>query len=738
MAEQALKKKDSMQDDADKPLSSSSPSMRGNAAASGAPATPVAQEKKEVSEPQLTDSFTYQQNRKAILAALQTIPVNYQPFGQPNLVKDRYQIEPHKELSEFHRTHAKAYAARDVQHPEKEYVAYVCAPYFPARHGVVQALKGQHIRHVLELIEAGIAFIEPWQENRMVLIYERPQGVTLESVITQQPYCSPIDAVKQIVVPIAAAMAKMASSGVVHGSINPRNIYVHEKNLVLGECAAEPASMDHPAIYEPLERLSAEDGLRGVPTRESDIYALAVLVLDACGFLGNKKLLTRQQLLPAYYARGAYNVLVDETAVPYQLLDMMRGALTDNPTERWGMEQLVNFAAGKKYNLIPVNAPRDTTRAYPFAGTDYVTLRSLAYGYTTQWDSSIASIKDVKFVKWMDTITYKNDMKEKIERMHVRASRSAAKGKGADEIIAKTITTLDPYGALRVKQTALTASALPYALCVAFKDGDLGKQLALREIVEFELAGYWRDAHDYNYSKLSYSPEVIRALLQVQSAGFGMERVLYEVNAELPCMSRNYARYYALNVKTMLMVLESVAKEKAAHDKLYDKHLLAFIAARANINKEVKIKDFRDYPELQNNNELSSIVLLAMAQEKAKIESLPALCCWAGLRVAEMIEHFHSYEVRQHFSRDIQAILPRGRLSYLVRVLQNRDYIMRDVQGHQKAIATFQRNTARIAQFRDKAAIKRRAERGGLRVALGVSLSILCVVTYIVMAKYIL
>jgi hypothetical protein len=129
-------------------------------------------------------------------------------------------------------------------------------------------------------------------------------------------------------------------------------------------------------------------------------------------------------------------------------------------------------------------------------------------------------------------------------------------------------------------------------------------------------------------------------------------------------------------------------------------------------------------------------MLLASVQEKLKLDALPALCCCAALKIAEMIEEFHGLEVRQAISRDMLMVLPRGRLSYLLKILHNKDNINRDIEWHHKAVQMFMRGNSKINHYRNKEMIAKKAEKEGQRFALSISLLILLVVSYGMIIKY--
>jgi hypothetical protein len=92
--------------------------------------------------------------------------------------------------------------------------------------------------------------------------------------------------------------------------------------------------------------------------------------------------------------------------------------------------------------------------------------------------------------------------------------------------------------------------------------------------------------------------------------------------------------------------------------------------------------------------------------------------------------------VRQAISRDMLMVLPRGRLSYLLKILHNKDNINSDIEGHHKAVQMFMRGNSKINHYRNKEMIAKKAEKEGQRFALSISLLILLVVSYGMIIKY--
>ena len=67
------------------------------------------------------------------------------------------------------------------------------------------------------------------------------------------------DAVRHFLVPVIPGLRQMHAAGIVHGSINPTNLYYQDatkRRFILGECVSTGTAMLQPAIFSPIERVA--------------------------------------------------------------------------------------------------------------------------------------------------------------------------------------------------------------------------------------------------------------------------------------------------------------------------------------------------------------------------------------------------------------------------------------------------------------------------------------------------
>ncbi len=689
------------------------------------------------------NSESHKSNTRHIEDKLQNYASEHIFFGEAELLNNRFELDISTPLGKFSKPHASAFSVKDREKPERACIGYVTEAHHPYRHHTLEALKEHTHPHLMQVLDAGVVYIAAERCNRFVIIFEQPQGFTLQILLDNKDYFTQSEVLKKLVTPIASVIAMLHKLELNHGHINPDNIYIHGDTVMVGECITRPSGSAQPLLYEPIEHITAMPEARGDGNITTDIYALAMLTLDAIGGLEGKHSVTRPQLTALLLSRGAYISLVNESTITNsQLIDLFRGALVESMYERWMPATLLEYIGGKRFNLIPPSPPRESPRAHHFNGADFYTRRSLANALRTHWDKAAAHIRENKIPKWLDSMSYKDGASDRVERSMSRGGGTGSTSASAlaNEMISRVITILDPQGPIRFKEFRAQPDMLPLMLCHIVESGDMSMRGLFNEALRCDLPAFWYDSQPIKPStvnpKLGWDVGGVRQLSNMQTIGFGIERLLYEMNPSLPCLSKDYLPYHIISPKVMLKTLDALAKDHAGKRNFVDRHLIAFIAAKTGIRKEAKIREHKLYPKLYNDSEMQAMVMLARAQDKLKLGKLPGLTYWAGLRITEMIEEIHSSEMRRMFSRDLQAVLPEGRLSLVINVLKNKDYLARDFKGHHKAREQYHKNTRQISKLMDKDKLRERARNNGLRLACYISLFILFSVLYYLLHKY--
>jgi hypothetical protein len=122
--------------------------------------------------------------------------------------------------------------------------------------------------------------------------------------------------------------------------------------------------------------------------------------------------LSRKQFEERILQMGGYQAFTQQIDVSETMSDLLRGAMSENPQDRWNHENIAAWLDGKRFNLILPSIPRDSARAFQFSGEDYFSYRALAHAIYANWDTAKTQLAAVKLVKWMETFVV--DLNEKI------------------------------------------------------------------------------------------------------------------------------------------------------------------------------------------------------------------------------------------------------------------------------------------------------------------------------------
>ena len=109
------------------------------------------------------------------------------PDAPPVSLNDRYNIFPSKPLPALDAPSAKAFEANDSKGVQAKLFALICIPSMAVRVDVIEQIIRQRISGVLSLIDYGIIDWPILGKRTPALIYERPTGGRVSTVMAEEP-----------------------------------------------------------------------------------------------------------------------------------------------------------------------------------------------------------------------------------------------------------------------------------------------------------------------------------------------------------------------------------------------------------------------------------------------------------------------------------------------------------------------------------------------------------------------
>lgn len=609
------------------------------------------------------------------------------------LLKDRYEIDPTKPLSDLDMPQAKAFRCDDRRDAGRSLYALLCRPDLPLRVGAMRSLKGVQSPGMLTLVEYGIVDWKPGNRRQMVVVYDRPSGGRVISKPGQRFDPIPeIQFVKRVMKPLIQALLETTQRGVVHRALRLDNLYWYDSSkerLVFGDCVSSPPGYDNHPVYEPLYFAMADREARGQGYSKDDLYSLGVCFLGLLTGRDPSHGWETDDTIKAKLAQSTYSSFASDNRVPLNLIEVMRGLLCDDYKERWELENVDLWMNGRRLSPLQPKPPKRAQRPFKFEGTDYYTCRELAFAMSHNWDAAILPITDGRIEVWLRRGMEDNEAADAVGL----AIRLAQAGHGdsknsVDYTVARVLILLDPSAPVCYRNTRVTLDGFGAALAVAMMQQKDVRPYA--EILARDLAKNWIDAQG------TYSPELshfegqykdLTANLQTQMMGWGIERCLYELNEHVPCQSPLIEKEYVSEIRELLPAMDRVASKMDSKSKPVDRHIAAYIGCKWERDTKVQFRAINETaPERRT---LGMVSLLAVLQWRLGPAALHGLAGWIGGQLGPIISSYHGRARRKDLEKEIPKLVRKGSLPELYNLLDNPDERQRDNEGFAWARAEY-------------------------------------------------
>lgn len=611
----------------------------------------------------------------------------------PALLFDRYQINADRPLPELSTPSASAFAVDDRRDMGRQLFALVCTPGLPLRNHAATALRGSGVRNLLPLVDWGTVHWPPLGQRCMVVLYERPLGGRLTDVIAAgDGRITEHDLQRRIIEPLAGALQEMVDHGIAHRAIRPGNLFFMDeerRTLVLGDCVSTPPAFDQPIAFETATRGMATRAGRGEGALADDLYALGVTL--AFLHMGENPVadMSEDALIYTKIEHGSYATLCGGGRIPLFLLEPLRGLLSDDPDERWGLRELSLWIDGRRMTPIQKRPLPKPEARFQFAGHAHVTPRTLAHAFTRNVADAARALRDGHVDPWvrrsLNAPAIADEIAKTVEMARIHAGEPRASD---DMLVARVCMLLDPRGPVRYKGYAFLIDAFGPALAVELLRQ--GNTKIGAELLDHNLPGIWLERAGPGAAVAAQARqfETLRAFLHANTPGGGIERCLYELNPSLPCQSSLIIQDYVVDIEDLLPALDTAAGRVDTKIPPVDRHIAAFIAARFDEDTDRHLRALGDSSESRKTAGMVS--LLALLQWRLGPDALYGLSSWIGGLLGPVIASYHSRTVRRDIEREVPRLVRRGSLPELFEMIDNAEQRQQDEKGYRAAIEEFQ------------------------------------------------
>ena len=604
-------------------------------------------------------------------------------------VGDGYVVFADLPLPEFDTPGARAFAAEDRQESDAAIYALVGSEHYPPRGNLLNYLVGNEISGLVTLIDYEVAYWPPASRHVIIYFLLRP-GPRLFHKDIRHPPVGEHDMAEMVVGPLVSAISNIADRSFTHRGVTADNVYwadANKRHAVLGEGFTTPPGLRHSALYETLTRCMAHPAGRGDGEIADDLYALGVTI--ALLGLGKNPLahLDERSIIDLKLTKGSFQSIVGAERIPLTLLTPVRGLLVDDPLDRWGLTEIRGWVDGRRGGPLQTRQERKAARAQSFAGGDYYTRRSLADAMSRNWVQALAPIREGHVDIWLRRGLSDNDRAKKLGDAARSASYSSMdKRAGEDIMIARSLMVLDPEGPVRYKDFSCMIDGFGGMLAHEMTLGDGPRSWA--ETITRDVSRGWFEYQE-NFNQVFASlPEVHKTMkyyLSQDGPGYGVERCLYTLNPMMHCLSPLVEKECVISLSRLLPALDRAAQRIDQKKWPMDRHIAAFIAARASDDVEAQLAALEDTDDAVEHSR-AIISLLAVVQWNEGPEMVNDLCAWVGEKMGPTVRVFHSTERRERVEREIPRLKKKGSLIDLYNLISDEDERRLDQQEFDQAI----------------------------------------------------
>ena len=615
------------------------------------------------------------------------------------MLGNNIEIYPDARLPDYDMGEVKAYQAMEKEGRGEKCFALVCEPHLVPRLRAAVVFPSIINASLLSLASHGVAYWPPAKQERCILVYrDAPGKRALADTNGKQAMGWRQELVMNAVVPsLVNVLSDFRNKDFVHGSIRPSNMYMKSsggvvERIVLGDCLSTPASYTQPALYEPIVRAMSDPLARGPGTVADDMYAFGVSLSvflrsnDPCEGMSEEEIIKRKMEV------GSYSTITGKDRFKGSILELLRGLLQDDATQRWTIDEVLTWLDGRRLSPKQSVPQKKAQRAISFMGEKYLLMPFLAMDLRKSPGEALKLIESNELQQWVTRSVEDDDAIERVEKA-VQSIWEGGKGAGYEERLLSNVSqALDPDAPVRYKGMNIMGDGVGVMLAEAMvlkKDVRPFVELFLQGIVLNWVTGQRR--LNIDTGSLISRFDSCRNYMRQTRIGFGIERCLYVLCPEVQCLSEKLRDYFVRGPDELLQSFEDMCAKGKSPSSFIDRHVAAFLSVKDSKCVDSFLYDL-DAPE-EYKRVLGNIKCMAAIQKRADIKALPYIAQAFQSMLPAVYERYHDREVREKIRKNIDKFVEEGSLVKMAGLLENMDVMGKDRAAFKAAMLEYRQLT---------------------------------------------
>lgn len=614
--------------------------------------------------------------------------------GGPIIIGDRFIVTLENPVSELDMPGARAYSCQDTADSNHSVLAYVCDSLVPPRSEILNALSRLERVNMVCPQDWAVAALPGKTQHQFIIIADRPGGRRVMSPSDDQITPFTEDRLtRSVLIPIVKTLRPLNEIAIPHRNIRADNLFYRDAaqgSVMLGECFTSPPAMYQPALYEPIDSAMAEPAGRGTGLITDDLYSLGVTMAILLRGSNPGARMSDADIINAKLREGSYATLIGDTKVTLGMMEVLRGLLTDDPNERWGIAELELWLNGRRLSPKQAKLPHRASRPFRFNSKEIFTAPMLSLTLGQNWNDATRVVGTDPIDVWIR----RSLDDEKMSLNYVTAIRSAAAYGGRrgieDRTVSRAMIALDPAAPIRYRRFCARIDGFATALMVRAIQSSDTQDVA--EAILAKLPQFWFE----NQPKQRPEDQIFRRQFEMmafmlgrQTIGYGLERCIYELNPGAPCLSPMINDYYVISLSQLLSALDMAAQKKSnlKNDPI-DRHIAAFIAARLKHPLDNHLQAMANTVSV-GTKRMGIIRLLSEVQQYTGEQTPRHVAKWLVNLAQPIIETYHSRPFQEKLTKEVNRLCDKGSLMDIAYSLENATRREKDNEGFRAAMREY-------------------------------------------------
>lgn len=619
------------------------------------------------------------------------------------VVLGRFEVDLNAPLANFEHAYADAFECISHETGASDHVAIVIKGRYPARRHVLTKMFSNEISGIMTLRFVQAVEWPGDEGQRYVMIFRHPGGKPLMARNRQQQDPISEEVLRRAIMrPVFMAIRELAGHNVFHGNIRPDTIFLNNfdnAEAILGECASSIPGINQPALFETIERALADPQCKGIGNVYDDIYAFGVtvaLLLRGHNHLHDK---SDRQIIEEKIMHGTFVTMTEGMRLSPNMGEFLRSVLNDDSRQRWGVEQLAAWIDGNRTTPKLSSLGAKAQRAIEFNGKKYFRPRMLAKDLHENVSEAVKLIDSGLLVKWVERALSDAAMAETLAAAISHAHTGGRATGYEDRLLCYVCMSLDPNGPIRYKEIRVFPSGVGHGLAFAHLRGTNFQSYG--ELIRDRYIWTWLNAKDNmveNRTNLIHEFDLASKIIVRRGIDYGIERCLYDLCEDVPCLSDILQGFYVTNGLTLLQSLNAIG-ESRRDGKPIDRHIASFISARDNKDNSglMMIIDGND----PMRRSLAMLNLFQLMQKRFDNPKLEHLCEWLSKDMEIVANRFHNQDLKKEIMKFLPKEIKIGNLTRILGLIDNPVQVRKDElefvrSGHKYAVYSNERDTIRM------------------------------------------